>query len=158
MRLASGMLLQLPAHTTVHTHTHTHTTHTTVHTHPHKHTPTHLPDGVPLVLSLLESTRVPHLQLLDGREESLVGGGHFTSELSTDTLWEAGRTQPTNQCADVLGTPFAVKLLALGGGALFVCVCVGGGGLEHSRVLHTQQFSKQKSEKFYIIMMSCYPR
>ena len=68
----------------------------------------HLPDGCPLLLARLETTRVSRLQLLDGTQEGLVGGGHTSAELSTDALGETRGTEATDQLTSVLLTPGGV--------------------------------------------------
>ena len=73
----------------------------------------HLPNGGPLLLAGLQSSRVPRLKLLDGAEECFVGRSDPCSELGTDAFSEARGTEATNQLSGVLLPPGSIQGLVL---------------------------------------------
>ena len=82
-----------------------------------------LANGVSLPFCLLQSSRVPHLQLLYCRQKRLVGHGDLCPELGTDALGQSSCTEAGYQLTDVLLSPAAVHLCVFERGTL-----EGGGG------------------------------
>ena len=150
MRLASGMLLQLPAHTTVHTHT-PHTYHST-HTHTHKHTHTHPHTFLMVFLWSWVSLSLPECLI----SSCLMAVRKVSWEEVTLPLnW----AQILFERRVALSPPISVRTYLVRhslsnfwplGEEPCVCVCEGGGGSVRGsggRLEHIS--SKQKSSTYY---------